>query len=173
MKISKLTLLVSGALLLTANAAVNAADGTINFTGNIISEACEVDAGYQNQTVILGDVSSQSFQAAGDKSSPTGFQIVLENCAAAISEVTVKFDGPADSGNVELLALNSGETATGVGIEIADSVGNPIPLYAASAPYLVAGGGVTMNFISRYVATAATVGAGSANATSQFTINYQ
>jgi len=137
-------------------------------------DACTVDTASKDMTVVLGDVATTAFTAAGDKASPEKFQINLTACPSAVTAVTVKFDGVSDATNTDLLALDSGQTATGVGIEIADKNGNPIALHTASPSYPVATGGTaTLDFIGRYVATTATVGAGTANGTSQFTINYQ
>jgi major type 1 subunit fimbrin (pilin) len=173
MKKTFMLMLMAGASL-SANIA-SAGDGTINFTGNIISDACTVSTGDADQTVALGDVSTTAFSAAGDKASPTTFKIDLSACPSTVTKVTVKFDGVSDSKNSALLALDADQTATGVGIEIADAQGNAIPLHSASAQYTVntTTKAATLNFLGRYVATAATVGAGTANGTSQFTINYQ
>ncbi|MCW6025649.1 type 1 fimbrial protein [Serratia marcescens] len=172
MKKTFLAVMMAGSTLMAINAA-HAADGTVKFTGNITADACTVDTASKNQTVVLGDVATTSFAAAGDKSSPTPFQIKLTNCPANVDHVQVKFDGTSDAVNSDLLKLDAGQTATNVGIEIADSTATAIPLHTASPSYPVTDGTATLNFVGRYVSTAASVGAGSANGTSQFTINYQ
>jgi major type 1 subunit fimbrin (pilin) len=151
-----------------------AADGTVNFTGNIRADACTVSATSQTLNVALGTVSATSFSSVGDKTSSAPFQIQLTACPPTVTSVAVRFDGVSDDTNPDLLKLDSGQTATGVGIEIADSSGAPIPLHVDSVPYTVDGGtnAVDMDFNGRYVSTSLTVGAGTANATSQFTIMY-
>lgn len=155
--------------------AANAADGTINFTGNIIADACVVDTASKNMTVNLGDVSTTAFTAAGDKASPTRFEISLSNCPAELTTVTARFDGRADSANTDLLALDAagGDEATNVGIEIADDTGLAIPMFSPSKEYTIESGSVVMDFVARYTATSATVGTGVANGTAEYTINYQ
>lgn len=173
MKKSLLVLMMTGSVMAGANMA-HAADGTVKFTGNIIADACTVDTASKDQTVVLGDVSTKAFAAAGDKASPTKFKIKLTSCPASLTSVLVKFDGVSDSANTNLLKLDSAQTATAVGIEIADNNGVPIPLHTASPTYPIAADHTAdLTFIGRYVATAAAVGAGTANGTSQFTINYQ
>jgi major type 1 subunit fimbrin (pilin) len=169
-----IALMLMAGTCLSANS-VFAADGTISFSGNIVSDACKVTVADADQTVTMGDVATTAFTAAGDKASPTTFKIDLTGCAEAVDHVSVKFDGVSDTTDTNLLSLDKGQTAKGVGIEISDAQGNAIPLHTSSPDYPVDSdsGTATLNFSSRYVATATTVGAGTASGTSQFTINYQ
>ncbi len=167
-------ILLLGSVLCFSHAVVHAADGTINFIGQIVATTCDVNGGSNASiNVDLGTVAATSFTAAGDTSSPTAFTISLTNCPATFTAAAVKFDGTADAVDNQLLEVTGG--ATGVGIEIADNQGTPIPLYTASRFYPIdaTSEGVDMNFIARYRSTGATVGEGAANGTSQFTINYQ
>lgn len=165
--------------LISLFSVAQAADGTVNFVGEIIADACQVDAGSQNLTVNLGKVAATSFGAAGAKSSPTAYQIKLSQCPASATGVTIKYDGLSDTGNTDLLKLDPvaapGTAASGVGIEIADSAGNTIPLHSNSSVFTInsADNTAVLDFVARYVSTAATVTPGVANGTSQFTINYQ
>jgi len=112
-KFPVIALLINTGLLSTM---VHAADGTINFTGNITSAACTVDTASNNLTVALGNVSSSAFTATGSTASPTAFAINLTNCPATVKSANTKFDGPTNSANPSLIALSSGQTATGVGV---------------------------------------------------------
>ncbi len=69
--------------------AANAADGTINFTGEIIDSACTVSTTSADQTVVLGTVSNKAFSAAGDTAAATAFQIDLTDCPATVTSATV------------------------------------------------------------------------------------
>lgn len=152
-----------------------AADGTINFTGTITDATCKVTPGSANQTVALGTVSSSSFTSAGSQSSPTKFSIVLTQCPASAASARIKFDGPADATNSNLVALTSGTgVATGVGVGIYESNGTTqIPVATASASKtLSTSSDTTFSFIAKYVSTTATVTAGTANAVSNFTVTY-
>lgn len=152
-----------------------AADGTINFTGNITDAACTVTPGTANQTVSLGTVSSTAFSAAGDEVGPTRFSINLTSCPASATSATVKFDGLADTSNSDLLAVTTGAgAATGVGVGIYEENSSTlIPVASASASKaLSTTADTTFNFIAKYVATVSAVTAGTANAVSDFTISY-
>ncbi|WP_347449278.1 fimbrial protein [Pantoea stewartii] len=152
----------------------SAADGTINFTGTIRDTACTVDTASANQTVNLGTVAATSFGSAGSTASASRFTINLTGCPTAVTTASIRFDGPLASGNSNLLALSSGQTATNVGVGIyqQDSA-TLIPVAKASAPVTLSSTGTnTLNFVAKYVSTAATVGAGSANAVATFTVAY-
>ncbi|WP_330985936.1 MULTISPECIES: fimbrial protein [Enterobacterales] len=173
------TLLVLAATGLSVPTITQATDGTVNFTGEIIADACQVDSASQNLNVNLGKVAATSFSSSGAKSSPTAYKITLSSCPESATGVTIKYDGNANATNPSLLKLDPvaapGTAASGVGIEIADATGTIIPLQTASAVFPVnsADNTAILNFVARYVSTTATVTPGIANGTSQFTLNYQ
>jgi len=155
--------------------AVFAADGTINFTGSIRDTACTVNTSSATQTVNLGTVAASSFGAAGTQASATRFTINLTSCPTAVTSASIRFDGPLASGNSSLLGLTSGTgVATGVGIGIYEQNSTTlIPVGQASALVTLSSTGTNaLNFIAKYVSTAATVGAGTANAAATFTVAY-
>ncbi|GKX56013.1 fimbrial subunit type 1 [Leminorella grimontii] len=155
--------------------AVQASDGTINFTGSITDKTCTIDSGSKSLNVPLGNVSKASLHgASGMKSSPTSFQIGLSGCPETAKAATVKFDGKATGSDQSLLALNGVDgVATGVGIEISDVNNNPIALYTASPEFTLVQGANTLKFVARYVSTGPVVTTGPADGTSQFTIVYK
>ena len=148
-----------------------AADGTINFTGSITDTACTVDTATQN--VDMGAVSASSLSgAAGKKAAATQFNIALSACPDA-GNVEVKFDGPADAANTELLEIESGAlAASGVAIEFSDREEQHIKLGQNSAQYPILAGANTLTFYASYMSTADTVTPGAANSTAQFTMVY-
>lgn len=154
---------------------VQAADGTINFTGNITDQTCKVDTGSQNLPVNLGNVAQTALNGAkGMRASPTEFTISVSDCPETVTGANVKFDGTSDSNDQSLLALDSGTgIATGVGIQIADDNGTAIPLHTASSDYPLVEGANTLDFVARYVSTGPAVTTGTANGTSEFTIVYK
>ena len=168
--------ILSAVILIAGSAGyAQAADGTIHFLGSITDQTCAVDSGSQNLNVQLGKVAKTALNgAAGMKAAPTRFTLSLSNCPDTVGGANVKFDGVSDSINQGLLKLD-GDTgaATGVGIEIADKNGNPLPLHTASVDYPLAEGSNTLDFVARYVSTGTAVTTGPANGTSQFTINYK
>ncbi len=157
--------------------AAHAADGKINFTGTILDSACTVNTGTATQTVDLGQIPKSSFSAKGDVAAATRFTIVLDNCPTAVKTASVKFDGTADANDTSILALSSGQTAKGVGVALYEKDGvTPIPLATLSKSLTLdttASYSNQMAFVAKYKATEATVTAGTANASSDFTITYQ
>lgn len=171
----KKTLIATALLAGSAFAGIaNAADGTINFIGNITAAACTVTPGTATQNVTLGTVSSSGLTTVGAVSAPTKFNIVLTACPATATSATIKFDGPADAKNSSLLALtNIAGMATGVAVGLYETNGSTmIPIGSASSSHtLSTSADTTLGFIAKYVSTDAVV-AGSANAVSSFTVIY-
>lgn len=166
---SKFAVLVAITASLGFIGTTTAADGTINFTGTITDNACTVDTGSSNQTVNLGTVSSKTFTAA-----PTRFNINLTSCPAAVTSASVRFDGATSAANNQILALNSGQTATNVGVALYEQDSTtliPIASKSADRPITAAGPNV-LTYIAKYYATATPVTAGTANSTATFTIAY-
>lgn len=168
-----LALTILGSVALSASAA----DGTINFNGTIIDSACTVNTNSALQAVNLGNVHRTAFKAAGDVAAATRFDIVLENCPDTVTSASIKFDGMGHAANGNILALNSGQTAQGVGVALFEADGvTAIPLSTQSAQMALDNTGDTnhnvLTFVAKYQATQAAVNAGTANATSDFTIIY-
>ncbi|MBT0724141.1 fimbrial protein [Rosenbergiella sp. S61] len=161
-------------VLATASFVASAADGTINFTGTITDTACTVDAASANQTVPLGTVARTGFSAVGSTSAATKFTIGLTACPASVTAAKVKFDGRANSTNSNLLALNSDQTATNVGIGIYEQDGSTlIPLGTQSASKTLSSTAANaLTYVAKYYAVATPVGSGSANSTANFSIVY-
>ncbi|EPM0390336.1 fimbrial protein [Proteus mirabilis] len=153
---------------------VLAADGTIDFTGEIIDNACELAAGSDALKVNLGKVSKTALPSAGVTAAATKFTIKLINCPATVSTASVKFDAESYSGDDTVIALKQESgVATGVGIQIMDDANTVVPLFTASKNYpLKEDGENNLDFIARYIAKTDSVTAGLANANATFTINY-
>lgn len=154
-------------------------DGTVNFTGNIIEAGCQVNSSIASpMTVKLGDVAKTDFAAAGDTAANTKFTLVLTNCPAELDgkQVVVKYDGTPNATDNDYLELtNAGGTgvATGVAIQLLNGDGSALPLGTDSKGTTVkASGDTSLDFFARYIATNATVAAGSANGTVNFTLAY-
>jgi len=170
-KFAMMALLVGSAFASVANAA----DGTINFVGRITDQACTIDPATANQTVTLGAVRTGAFGPAGSVAAPTRFGITLTSCPAAVTTATLKFDGPTSTANSNLLALTP---VTGVAEGVAIGIyevdnSNLIPVGSgAKTKTLASGANTTIEFVAKYVSTAATVKAGTANSVSNFTVSY-
>ncbi|MGY2281303.1 fimbrial protein [Pseudomonas monsensis] len=196
MKTLKFVLLTSaiGAL---ANTAL-AADGTINFTGEIIAASCvassgagtSVGGGVGNQTVDvnLGKVSLDSLTGSAGGGIAAGKSINLNldcgNTAAGLTTVKLGFDPMAGSGidqkNNSLLKTTG--TAKGVGIGMYDSNNNLINLSAneAYSSDLVKSGEdestkytASLTMRAAYVANGDELKVGTAFGTLPFTLSYE
>ncbi|RSZ31173.1 MULTISPECIES: fimbrial protein [unclassified Variovorax] len=161
-----------------------AADGTINFTGEIVDAPCSISPNSQNMTVPLGKVSRTAFDGAtagtavvGKKATPAKFTIDLLGCGATAKGATVTFTGTADTDATLLRLANAGQVgvgaASGVAIELGDSAGTKIPLGQESGQYVLGLGDNSLKFQAAYIATKTAVTVGPANATAQFTVAYK
>ena len=168
---------VSAMTLSSAYAAVTNNDGTVNFTGEIVTVACTVDIGANNtMTVDLGKVNKSVFTGVGSYASATEFDLKVKDCpATGVNGISVKFDGTSYNGDSSALALTADTgVATGVAIELLDKNQTPLQLFKASEAYTLpaAQTTLTMPMYARYKQMDATVEAGKANSTVQFTLNY-
>lgn len=198
MTISKKGLLVAALASALANTAM-AADGTINFTGDIVAASCNITGGAGtnvggskgNHTidVNLGKVSIDALGGTAGSGIAGGTNINLEldcgNTGTGLTTVAVKFDPRSGSGidgnNVSLLKTSG--TATGVGIGIYDTSGKLLNLSANEtfdAPLVKGGTDPDFTYTAKldlragYVKSgAAAPTAGTANGTLPFTLTYK
>ncbi|ELY3456478.1 type 1 fimbrial protein [Cronobacter sakazakii] len=168
---------LAGALSFHA-ASVLAADGTINFTGTITDQACEIDDDDKVLDVDLGVYSVKQFNATvGVKSPPTPINIKLKNCPIVEEgenpHFTVYFTGDSDPINKDYLKVADGG-ATGVAIVITDDKGETIPMKQfTQRKYELTSTTMDLNLIAYYESTSTTVGAGVANGTTDITFDYR
>lgn len=150
------------------------ASGTINFTGNIIEQTCEVTPGDENQIVNLGDVAKSDLDGSvGKVSAAKRFSIGLVNCPESMSMVAVRFAGTPHSEDANILALSTGSTpATGVGVALYEVNDTFIPLNSDSVKQNIVNNAAQLDFVAKYRSTSADVTAGSANAVTNFTLVY-
>ncbi|EHF4936933.1 fimbrial protein [Enterobacter hormaechei] len=158
----------------SAFAAVEGETSTIQFTGAIKENTCTLDQGSLNQKINLNTVETSVFQGGqGAASQPTNFTIALKDCAK--SSASVFFSGDHVEGNAEALKVTGG--AKGVGIQILE--GATVLKVDGSAPSspkeVDVDKAAEWSFGARYVAlgSASAIEAGEANATAQFTVNYE
>lgn len=171
-KIFCITTLVAASLGLSAGA--SAADGQVNFEGQLITEACQVVNNMSNPAEVpLGQVAASAFTKKGDTASPQKFILSLKNCPPSVSTAQVSFDGNSVTGDSNSLALTQvASMATGVAVQISDTSA-VLPLRTPSVAYqLTAGVDNNLAFVARYVATADAVTPGPANAVATFGVTY-
>lgn len=190
-------ILAASVVGLLASSAV-AADGTINFTGEITAASCSVTAGAGTSVsgskgnqiieVALGKVSMDSLggTAGGGIVGGTSININLDcgNTAANLTTVRVQFDPMSGSGvdTKKNTLLKTTGTAKGVGIGLYDSKNKVINLAAnefVDAPLVKGGEGATVKYTAAinmragYVANGDALVPGTANGTLPFTLTYQ
>lgn len=169
----KKTLLSAVALAALSTSAFAAGSGTINFTGEIVAGACGIDAGSVDQTVRLGNVPTNKFKQAGDKSTPTNFDIKLTDCDTSVANnAFFTFTGSSNATQPKLLATVG--SATNVGIRLQASSGEYLDNGAEQkAPVVLQNGTNVARFAAMYEATAAGVTPGTADGVANFTVRYQ
>lgn len=153
--------------------------GTILFTGKINGNTCSIEIvdpynGAVLNPIVLPEAEASQLTGGVDKeSSPIGFGLSITagtSCDPTGKKGYVSFsgtDGPAGAGNI-LHALHKG-SAPGVALAIKDNTGTVIPWGAESKGYdLNATGESVMLFYANLRTTAATVTAGTVNATIPF-----
>ncbi|MBL5825938.1 fimbrial protein [Serratia fonticola] len=151
-----------------------AADGTINFTGEIIESGCTVAT--SNVSVDFGTVAASTFKNAGDTASPKAFQINLTGCPAAVTAAgaSVRFDATPDSSNSNLFSIGASSTAAGVGITVLDAKAKVVAPNSDSSIYTLKETGTNvLDFVAKLQSTSSTVTAGTISTTANFTIIYQ
>lgn len=128
--------------------------------------------------VDLGSHKSSEFKGPGTFTSMTGFKVALKSCPAGINRVGYQIDAVTPILNVasSVVALNSGSTATGVGVQLLDGSGNVFPLGTSKSLggyNSITGGDYAIPFNARYYQTGPAVGAGTANTAMTFTMSYE
>lgn len=166
-----------------------AADGEINFTGNVKANTCsvsvtDVNGGGGAGTVNLGTVSTSSLSKAGDVAGSAAFTLSVSapteegkaaDCDLSALSANVRFmsaNGAAGpSGQwIGLTGAGDENVAQNVAIQLRDSSGNDVQLGQVSTDYKDLN--EPMRFTANYIATGAAT-AGSANAKATFSIEYK
>lgn len=171
-----------GAVALNAQAASNPGpDGTINITGKVIAQTCQVNAngsGNSSGNVTLPDVFTTNLASAGAIAGNTPFTIVVSNCDASLQTVQAFWSGS----NVSAADGNLTNTAAGgsnVEVQLLNASSAVMPLNGANATAQnsqvvnLSGGGATMNYSAQYLAKSAAATAGAVTTSVQFTMIYQ
>lgn len=162
-------------LMLVFISATHAHDGTVNISGTIQDNTCELAPDSQNKTIDMGIFAASQFRQSGDFSAAKKLTLNLQYCGPAASGATVTFSGTADTQNPEMFALEAAaESAKGLALGIYDTDGKPIAPGKSSASVALKPGqtSASLNFLARYVAVQDSVSAGSANGVVTFVVDY-
>lgn len=181
MRIPFLALPLAMAVSLVTTSAL-AFDGTINFSGKITSATCPIEivnpeSGAVSNLVPMGEVDASEFTAIGSERGGRGFQMRISPDSTCIMDpaklnATVTFTS-VQGGAGDFYGIKpSSNAATGVAVAIKDNTGAFVPNGTASAIYPLSENDPTlMYFFASYISTAATVGAGPADADVNFRVD--
>ncbi|WP_273995478.1 fimbrial protein [Burkholderia sp. FERM BP-3421] len=132
-----------------------------------------------NVTVTMGSYMQSAFKGIGSTSTPAkAFNVAVNACPTGLNSIQYQFipvNAVLDATN-GVLALSSGSTATGIGLQLKDGSGNPLKYntqYTLTSYSKTTGGSYTIPLTAAYYQTAASVTPGSANAVLTFTMTYQ
>ncbi|HDR9756255.1 TPA: type 1 fimbrial protein [Burkholderia cepacia ATCC 25416] len=132
-----------------------------------------------NVTVNMGSPLQSEFTGIGSTNKQAvSLNVAVNACPTGLNSIQYQFipvNAVLDSTN-GVLALSSGSTATGIGLQLKDGNGNALKYntqYTLTSYSKSTGGSYTIPLTARYYQTAAKVTAGSANAVLTFTMTYQ
>jgi type 1 fimbria pilin len=181
MKTSLLALPLSLALGLAATSAF-ATDGTINFSGKITSATCPIEivnpeSGAVGNLVPLGSVDAGQFTGAGTEGGGRGFQMRITPGSTCVMDptklkATVTFTSVQGGGGDHYGIKPVSGAAKGVAVAIKDNTNTLVKNGTKSAIYPLSQNDPTlMYFTAMYIATAATVTPGPADADVNFRVD--
>ena len=169
---------VMAALSIAPRGAV-AADGTINFTGQVTAQTCTINGngtGTKNFTVTLPTVSASALPTAGSVAGRTQFNIALSACTPSTGNVAAYFEpGTSVAADGNLLNQSTGGAAN---VEF-QLLNTDLSVIVAGAPaatqnskkVALNSGAASLVYYSQYYATAAAA-AGAATSIVQYDITY-
>lgn len=155
----------------------HAADGRIDFTGEITGQTCKINDGNPNMTVTLPKVSTTALKDDGATAGNTVFSVKLTECQPNSGGARVFFEaGPTvdlATGRLNLV----GSTATKVQVGIANAEGTDIkigqPNGSANAFTTINNGSAELTYLARYVSNGGGTTAGTVKTNVMYTIEYQ
>ncbi|KWE90232.1 fimbrial protein [Burkholderia territorii] len=165
----------------------HAADGTIDFNGEVVSQTCTINGnntGKSDFTVTLKSVPTSALKKDGDIAERTPWTIALTNCTPASGNVTVYFEpGPQVDFSTGRLKndpgpINGKAAATNVEVGLLNSGFQPIHLgndpstQGADVVAIGLDGTATLKFYAQYVATGGAATPGPVHAQVMYTLNF-
>jgi len=164
--------------------AAHAQDGTINFTGTLLQQTCEVSSGEKTLSVKLPNVPIGMLNTGGGAGTigDTSFEIHVEKCNASPNTVTAVFmsDNVTPEGRLANATPAGNGGAENVWLELTDNDGRMIKVnddadQKANGTYAtIAGGAATLKYTAKYYAdpSAGAVTAGTITGTVTYTFAY-
>lgn len=129
MSLAVFSAMFSGAAM-AASAANDSSYATLNFTGRVTSNLCQVGTGSTDTNINLGEVSLSQLTTGARRSTPQSFDVSLENCDTGMNTITYTLTDNNASDVVKgyLIPQSTDTTATGVGVFISKSDGTPVEM---------------------------------------------
>lgn len=172
----KKTLLALGAMAAVASSFnASAADGTINFTGQINSQTCTIEgstAGTLAKTVALPKVSASSLATVGKTAGRTGFTLALTACTGSSALVRFEQGASVDAATGNLRNQTTG--GSNAQIQILNANFAPINLQtnSGSLSTAITEEAASLQFYAQYIAATAAATAGQVTSNVQFSMDY-
>lgn len=149
--------------------------GHINIvlSGEVVVSTCGVLESEKNKYVDLGIYSTKNLNMVGNKSITIPIPFNLRSCLPGVP-ITLSFSGTQDENDSELLAIdNTTNSAKNIAIEILNPDKKRLPLNTKSQTLTAdQDGNFSTIFYANYVVTKNSASPGVANASAQFTIQY-
>ncbi|PVZ12622.1 MULTISPECIES: fimbrial protein [unclassified Pseudomonas] len=172
---NKLALFFVAASSLVTCVGAHAADGTVNFSGQVMGQTCRIDGSTaaSTKTVTLDKVSTSSLAAVGQVAGRTKFTFTLDQCSKD-ANVTARFEpGPtvnASTGNL----INQTPGGSNAEIQILNSDYGVVNVSTNSGNKTAAivSGNATLTYYAQYVAAAAPATAGVVTSSVQYSLVY-
>lgn len=157
--------------LLGLSGAANAADGTINFTGEILTQGCTITS-TNPLNVDLGKITFPENVNGGEESAGRKFTISL-NCPTSLSGIT--FSGRSDSTFPDFFAVTGGADGVAVRLYKSDNItpiSNGTSVTTGVFSNFSGSNIYEANLFAKYVTTKNTITPGQANAVVNFNVEY-
>ncbi|WP_296247807.1 fimbrial protein [Pseudomonas sp. UBA4194] len=168
-------------IALTATAAfgatlnASAADGTINFSGEVSNQTCAIEGnttGTTSKTVTMPRVAASSLSSVGQTAGRTEFSLALTKCTGATALVRFEQGASVDAATGNL--INQTADGSNAQIQILNASFAPVNLQtnAGSLSTAISSEASTMQFYAQYVAATAAATPGKITSNVQFSMDY-
>ncbi|EFK4281095.1 TPA: type 1 fimbrial protein [Escherichia coli] len=129
MSLAVVSALFSGAAMATS-AANDSSYATLNFSGRVTSNLCQVATDSAVTNVDLGEVTVSQLNGGNQRSTPQSFNVALSNCDTSVKTIsyTLSDNNAADSVRGYLIPSSGDTSAAGVGVYITKSDGTPVEM---------------------------------------------
>ena len=174
--------LASGSVFAADATGTDQGSGRIHFTGTVINAPCSIAPGDEDINVNLGQIANKVLEAGNKYSQNVNYTIHLQDCSLSaasattgttykdVSKVTVKFAGPTNANNADLLANTGG--SQGLGIRLIDANGALLKVGDTSASIGLVNGNNELTFAARAEADGAAVQVGPIKGQATYALNY-